>query len=798
MPISRRPTMTRNRPGGKKGESMMKTSIFRWFGILLMILALALVGCEGDDGDDGATGPAGPAGPAGPTGPAGPPGPAGEDGAPAVGIVDAGTASPEDLAEITPTTTITNVAVGDQTVVSFRVADSEGRNIIGIDQLNQEDNRFVRFTLAKLVTPEGKDPSRWVPYTLSDSGTPTYDSARDGGTLTGDGSDGYTYTFATDVTAVAGVPYEPALTHRLGGQIGNSSSGLPPMNMVYDFVPAGGAVSDSRDIAMTSSCNECHDPLNIHGRRREVGYCVTCHNPTLGEYDLGPMTHKIHTAQMVGEHDFTEVTYPQDPANCRKCHNGDDAETPDGDNWKDVPSIVACGSCHSDVNFATGENHEGGIAENNEFCDRCHGPDGNAPIEMSHASPMASPNNPTLPAGVPDIQYELIDASVSAANQAVITFRILRDGQSLDFFNLDPDLAAPGRWPDFLLAYALPQGDIAEPAEHNNLGMDSAQPISVNLERLGPVDSSEGSMIANGDGSFTATTGGTAFANGAFPAGATLRSVGLQGYFQVDVDGDGEDDYSLHTPSAVIASTGDEARREVVDSMKCESCHEWFEGHGGNRVYDMQVCVLCHNPNLSSSGRTIDDPVETRQELVDIYGADPLAYPEATNNFKDMIHGIHGSEIRETDYVFARNFGFRPGGGLYNWSEVTFPGRAENCLTCHRQETYELPIGEWLDESIAERTLPTTNRTTGVADGMDATLADAIAARENVPNPTDWVITPITASCYACHDSEMAKTHMEQNGGDINVNRSGAVDDETCVICHGEGRSADLKEVHDF
>jgi OmcA/MtrC family decaheme c-type cytochrome len=243
----------------------------------------------------------------------------------------------------------------------------------------------------------------------------------------------------------------------------------------------------------------------------------------------------------------------------------------------------------------------------------------------------------------------LIDASVDGAGQAVITFRILRDGQPLDFFNLDQDLAAPGRWPDFLLAYALPQGGIAAPADHNNLGMNAAQPIRVNLERLGPADSSEGSMIANGDGSFTATTGGTAFPDGAFPAGATLRSVGLQGYFQVDVDGDGEADYSLHTPSAVIAATGDEVRREVVDNMKCGSCHEWMEAHGGNRVYDMQVCVLCHNPNLSSSGRTIDDPVETRQELVDIYGPDPLDYPEATNNFKDMIHGIHGSEIRETD-----------------------------------------------------------------------------------------------------------------------------------------------------
>ena len=37
----------------------------------------------------------------------------------------------------------------------------------------------------------------------------------------------------------------------------------------------------------------------------------------------------------------------------------------------------------------------------------------------------------------------------------------------------------------------------------------------------------------------------------------------------------------------------------------CLECHEIFEGHGGNRVSNAQVCVMCHNPNLSSSGRTI-------------------------------------------------------------------------------------------------------------------------------------------------------------------------------------------------
>ena len=39
-----------------------------------------------------------------------------------------------------------------------------------------------------------------------------------------------------------------------------------------------------------------------------------------------------------------------------------------------------------------------------------------------------------------------------------------------------------------------------------------------------------------------------------------------------------------HAISVVKSVTGDAVRRKVVDATKCASCHEWFEGHGGNRV----------------------------------------------------------------------------------------------------------------------------------------------------------------------------------------------------------------------
>ena len=400
-----------------------------------------------------------------------------------------------------------------------------------------------------------------------------------------------------------------------------------------------------------------------------------------------------------------------------------------------------------------------------------------AEIETAHVTPNATPNNPNLPAGVPVIEYVLNSATVDGANQAAINFQILRDGVPLDLINLPADLTAATNRPSFLLAYAQAQDGITEPAEYNNLGRSSAQPQSVSLSNVDSLDD-------NGDGTFTATIAS------AFPAGATLRAVGLQGYFQVDV---GADRYPLHTPSAVIAVSGDDERREVVDNNSCANCHEWFEGHGGNRVFNMNICTLCHVPNLSSSGRSITNPSAslvndlTAANIDGVDPNDPLTYPEATNNFKDMIHGIHGGGERTTDYEFVR--GGRQ--GYYNWSDVVFPGRVADCLTCHKPGTFAVPLdGD---------TLLTTNRTTGVDTGQDPTAAAVSDARDNVPNATDFVITPTAAACYACHDSTDAIGHMEQNGAIINENRSdvlaaGSV--ETCSVCHGTGKTADLAVVH--
>jgi OmcA/MtrC family decaheme c-type cytochrome len=552
------------------------------------------------------------------------------------------------------------------------------------------------------------------------------------------------------------------------------------MNVTYDFVPEQLPGPDftfdtSRDIVTTGACNECHGRLgsplgaaSFHGGSRYTAEaCTVCHTTTLGDglVELAPMVHKIHAAKVIGADtaeplDFSEVTYPQDLRNCTKCHAGTD-----GSNWNTRPSRTACGSCHDTVNFDTGENHGvggiGGQQPDNSLCAFCHTP---AVIEENHLTENSTPNNPDVPEGLALFEYVIDEVTVNENNEAVVTFHINKDGAPLDLTVIPPDGFSGG--PSFLVAYALPQGAVEEPADYNNLGKSAAQPASISLTCLRePVPASCTAGLA---GTLTGTPDSyTAVLTAApFPAGAKMRAVSLQGYFTQVGAGEGGADVGRHTYSVVKEVTGDVVRRGVVDEAKCLACHEIIEGHGGNRVNNPQVCVLCHNPNLSSSGRTADATKTDPAELDKIAAAGydptkPLTWPEATNNFKDLIHGIHAAAIRNSPYEFVRN---RLNGLYFDWSEVTFPGIPSNCETCHIPGTYgaELPAN----------VLVTTDVTT---DGLNATQAAVTAARASVPNGTDQINSPTVAACYMCHDADQSVAHMTQNGGVIDNTRAEAL-----------------------
>ena len=264
--------------------------------------------------------------------------------------------------------------------------------------------------------------------------------------------------------------------------------------------------------------------------------------PRIGDgevmFDMPIMIHKFHmgdrltkTAYNFDGVKFNEAVYTQDVTNCRKCHSADTpaelAATPQGNNWKDKPSRLACGSCHDGINWTTGAGHVGGPAANDSLCYVCHTPV--AIDTINHVTPNATPNNPSVPAGATNFTYEISSVTVNASNQPVVKFRIMavtppattatavKFVKSTGTGGVNPLTGFTGA-PSFLVAYAKAQDGIASPADFNNLGNGvlGAQPVSVSIAKLcdTSVDASgtvgtQGSMTGpDADGYYTATLNG--------------------------------------------------------------------------------------------------------------------------------------------------------------------------------------------------------------------------------------------------------------------------------------------------
>ncbi|MDP1831660.1 MAG: OmcA/MtrC family decaheme c-type cytochrome [Geothrix sp.] len=655
-----------------------------------------------------------------------------------------------------------------------------------------------------------------------------------------------------------------------------------PINMVYDFVPGTGlplaAGADKRDVVDINKCNECHKDFfktSPHSGRVETRYCAVCHSDqrkygravatagttttysgttykfnmdsaatqTTAAGDFPAMVHRIHMGTGLTKTGynyagilFEKIGYSMLDGGsrmCVKCHSN----VPQADNWKTKPTRLACGTCHDSVDFSTGHGAGVGSLINDSQCASCHLP---ADITTYHMTPNLTPHNPAVAAGLANFTYEVTSATQATSGGPVtIKFRIRNNGTAVTFSPAAAGLTAPLTGftgsPSFLLAWAMAQDGVAAPSDYNNLltanGAPSAsnfQPRSVSIAALLDTNKAltDGTLSApDAAGIYTATVVGP---TRIFPAGATLRSVGLQGYFtQVagtwDSNGDGAITtldtlagarHAVSVMAYVDNSTASPRRRTAIDSAKCASCHEWFEGHGGNRVYEVQLCVQCHLPGLTTSGKgasntqisnyypsfTINDKDSlTRWSGVDFNTSNPVAayaaanpaspdialtFPQTTNNFKDMIHGIHAGKDRTTPIRIVRNRNTVQ--VVVDGGRIGFPGILNNCASCHTYNGYNVPTTGTL--------LATREEAINAAGNTTAALVTAALATANA---TDLMITPFTAACVTCHDSTAARAHMTLNGGQIKVNRSALnTAGEACAVCHGIGSTYDPVVIH--
>ncbi len=720
-----------------------------------MLLVIGLVACGGGGGSNGSSG---------------------APGAPA--SVDASNASSINAE-------ITSASVSSPPVVNFRLHDDNGLAVIN---LPADD---ISFTIAKLVPGTDGNASAWQSYINKLDGDKVQATTENGasGKLVDHGNGTYTYTFATDITKVTSplpVSYNASLTHRVTFEI----RGLVPVdNPIYDFRPDNGATTGlfTREIVKTANCNRCHEKLALHGEARfETKQCVSCHNPgsTDGQsgntVDFKVMIHKIHMGEnlpsvqsgtdycIVGygnsQNCYGDVAFPQDIRNCSNCHDASDPETPDAANWYSHPTKEACGSCHDNVNFATGKNHAEsttgvGIVADNSMCSGCHNNSPDSRIEPRQAHRIYTQE------AAAKIHFDIKDISFGGLGTApVVDFSITDPTNNDTPYDLATDSPFTGANSSLNFKLAWNTADYFNAGS----GSDPAQPINTSLISGGVLSAN---ATDHGDGTYSMPLG-------TVPTGTSIPITGsgavtLEGHPIVTT---GTDVENVPVTSTVkyFGITDDAAnptpRRQKVDIKRCDNCHEKLSLHGANRNDNPQVCVVCHNPNATDISQRPADPTTALDGKV-----------EEAIDFKYMIHKIHDANIVVYGY----------GGNVHDFRDVKYPQRLSNCTACHTDGGY-YPV----------------NFDSGV-------LATTISTGADLASPLDDVnITPNAAVCSSCHTTSDAKLHMEQNGASfdacqgadgtlsVRVNYCGAggtpgpTTAESCPTCHGKGRIADVKVVH--
>jgi OmcA/MtrC family decaheme c-type cytochrome len=633
--------------------------------------------------------------------------------------------------------------------VTFRLSDSADQ---GLDRLGITTAGPIKigYTLARIKPGDQQYTSYYVAPPTGI--TQPKDFTDQGGTYQSLGDGVYKYTLGLQLPA----NFEVNSMHTLGmwatRQLEDFGLGVPNANAVYDFVPSGGQVTQVRDLVRTENCNQCHEPLAAHGLppyefdRREVRLCVMCHypgqiNPETGNtVDEKVFIHKVHMGAnlpsvtgkplsvygtsgssasapasgatqtpMPGGYDPTQVpgkpyqivvtseseifdgstiVFPQDVRNCTTCHQ----KGAQADNWKTNPSRAACGSCHDNVNFATGANHDGVVQVDDSQCHTCHVPDTGAEFDLSVAGIHAMPAQSKQLKGL-KIKIVNVTNAKPGANPTVLFTVTDNQGLSVDITTLDR-LAFQVAGPTSDYSFSWPAGQL-EDARKATTGLSS---YSYTFQKALPSDAA---------GTFA--IGAEAYRTVSYPgplAGQTFsaREAAFNPVFYFSVDG------KAVTP-----------RRQIISGDNCNVCHKNLAVHGGIRS-NTEYCVLCHNSKGTDAERRMAGQG-----------------PAETINFPTMVHRIHMGVELDSPYSVV---GFN--GSPINYNGVRYPADPRDCSKCHVGNTYTLPLAGGLRATDAPAFFytpiqPAASPCLGCHNGQDA----AVHAYLNT--------TSFGESCAVCH-----------------------------------------------
>jgi OmcA/MtrC family decaheme c-type cytochrome len=608
---------------------------------------------------------------------------------------------------------VKSAAIGkDGTITAqFTLTDSNGA---GLDNTGVLTAGTVSMSFVAAYIPNGQTQYTAYTTTVDKATVNSNPSQTQAGTDTGgtyalvDAASGtYNYTFGTKAPAT----YDATATHSIGVQASRNLSayGYPTAytsDNVYNFVPNGSAVKVIRDVVSQAACNGCHNPLSEHGgARTEIAYCVLCHTPqstnpdSLNTVDLKVFIHKIHMgsslpsviagAPFYVEHrgarvDFSTVVFPQDIRNCTKCHAAGPTQA---NSWATQPSSAACGSCHDNVNFATGVNHAGGPQFDDTQCSTCHQSNMYTEFDASVPGAHTVPNNSTAlpgivlkvlkvngatPGNAPTVQFQVTDKSGNPVDiTKLTTFSMVLGGNNVDYGTGAAGIRISEK-PVSQTGATLSGGTsgIYTYTMFNKIPAGAIGSYTISLEAANTV-----TLLAGTTAQQTATD----------------MALPYEFYFSVD-------------SSPVVA------RRVVVSLANCSNCHQNLGiVHGGSRG-NTQECVMCHNPTLTDG---------TSKDTV---------------SYASQIHSIHRGSNLTNPYIL----------GTTNFQSILFPGDLRDCNTCHVGASYQVDnVGAVASIATPGEFTATTPPITAACQGCHDDKSTASHALANT--------TALGESCATCH-----------------------------------------------
>jgi len=307
--------------------------------------------------------------------------------------------------------------------------------------------------------------------------------------------------------------------------------------------------------------------------------------------------------------------------------------------WLTRPSRMACGSCHDNIDWVTGEGHAAGPQDNDENCATCHQPASGEEFDASVK-------------GAHTVEYK--STALSGVLVQIISVEDTDPGDSPKVTFSLSDKFGP------LLPSALDRLRLSLSGPNKDFSFYVQETATDDLIRSGSnwAYRFDASLPDDAMGSFT---------------------IGAEGRKDAVVNEEETED-QMQNFIEPFAVTDDMAvgRRMVVDDAKCENCHSNLDLHGSNRHDANGYCQTCHMPSATDAAVR---PAEA---------GDPQSI-----DFRYMIHKIHRGAELENGYVV---YGYRS--SVHDFSEVEYVGDLRNCDACHVDGSQQLPLPDGLESVV--------------------------------------------------------------------------------------------------